>query len=90
MALESIYLLVDRMIDAYARAVALTGVEPPKVAPSNGLRISTGRDPAEWMEDLTALYTFRHKGSLAGLKELIATVLSRPVPAEPTMMATRP
>jgi hypothetical protein len=58
----------ERVIDAYARAVAL----------------STKPEQQEYkkkvLEDLTALYKQFHQNSDAGLNELIASVLSKPLP----------
>ncbi|HVS80173.1 MAG TPA: hypothetical protein VHE60_00395 [Pyrinomonadaceae bacterium] len=88
LALENIYQLLDRMIDAYARAGALAG-GPRKTARRYGPQTRTG-SPTEWMEDLTDWYKFRHKGSDAGLKKLIATILTQPLPAEPTQITSLP
>ncbi len=75
LALENINQVVDRMIDAYARAVALAGNDPKKT---------------EWMESLTTWYKFRHNQSDAGLNEMIASVMSKPLPPEPTPITTLP
>jgi hypothetical protein len=60
--------IAERMIDSYARAVAL----------------STKPEQQEYKKkvllDLTALYKQFHNDSDAGLNELIATVLSKPLP----------
>ena len=66
--LERIKHLADRAIDAYARAVALSNKPEQQQARSKIL------------EQLTALYKNFHNGSDAGLNELIATVLSKPLP----------
>jgi tetratricopeptide (TPR) repeat protein len=68
-ALESINKVVDKIIDAYARAVALAGNNP---------QYQAGK--AEWMKQLTTLYKFRHENSDAGLNEFIAGVLAKPLP----------
>jgi hypothetical protein len=60
--------LVERAIDAYARAVAL----------STGPQQQDAR--SKILAQLTSLYTNFHGGSDAGLNELIATVLSKPLP----------
>ncbi|HEX8176872.1 MAG TPA: hypothetical protein VF543_17410 [Pyrinomonadaceae bacterium] len=60
--------VVDRMIDAYARAIALA--TDPKYATLK----------ADVMKDLTAFYKFRHENTDAGLNELIAGILSKPLP----------
>jgi hypothetical protein len=66
--LQRVMQLAERAIDAYARAVALTGSPQQQEART---RI---------MEQLTALYKNFHNNSDAGLDELIATVLSKPLP----------
>lgn len=60
--------LVERTIDAYARAVALSTKPEQKEA----------RDKI--LSQLTALYKNFHNNSDAGLNDLIATVLTRPIP----------
>ncbi len=79
LALENLNQVIDRMIDAYARAVALSGTDAA----------SQGRKKA-WMDTLTTWYKFRHKDSDAGLNELIASVMSKPLPPEPTPITTLP
>lgn len=68
-ALDNINKVIDRIIDAYARAVSLAGNEP---------QYQTAR--AGWTKQLTTLYKFRHGDSDAGLNEFIAGVLSKPLP----------
>src|SRR5205807_9035256 len=68
-ALENVNRVVDKIIDAYARAVALAGSDPQHQ-----------NAKAQWMSRLTELYKFRHAGSDIGLNELIARVLSQPLP----------
>jgi hypothetical protein len=60
--------LVERAIDAYARAVALS-TKPEQQEAKNKI-----------LAQLTALYKNFHNGSDAGLNELISTVLSKPLP----------
>jgi hypothetical protein len=36
-----------------------------------------------WLNNLTSFYKFRHQDSDAGLTELIASVVSKPLPAKP-------
>ena len=79
LALENINQVVDRMIDAYARAVALAGNDP---------KYQTQKK--QWMEDLSTWYKFRHNQSDAGMNELIASVLSKPLPPEPTPLTSLP
>jgi murein DD-endopeptidase MepM/ murein hydrolase activator NlpD len=71
-ALEKLNIVIDRMIDAYARAVAAAGTDA-KVQQAK----------AGWMATLTNYYKFRNGGSDAGLQELIAGVLSKPLPPKP-------
>ena len=79
LALENINQVVDRMIDAYARAVALAGNDAKYTAQKK-----------QWMEDLSTWYKFRHNGVEAGMPELIASVLSKPLPPEPTPLTSLP
>jgi hypothetical protein len=72
LALGKINRLVDRMIDAYARAIALAG---------NDVKFATAK--AGWNEGLRSFYKFRNNGSDAGLTELIANILSKPLPSSP-------
>jgi len=67
-ALDGIYRVVDRIIDAYARAIALAGTNP---------QYQTSK--AEWMKQLTTFYKFRHENSDAGLNQFIAGVLATPM-----------
>ncbi len=68
-ALDNINKVVDKIIDAYARAVALAGTNPQYQAPK-----------AEWTKQLTTFYKFRHENSDAGLNEFISGVLAKPLP----------
>lgn len=77
--LANIQQVVDRMVDAYARAVALAGTDPKFQA-----------SKTEWMESLKTWYKFRHNDSDAGLNEMIAGVMSKPLPPEPTPLTTLP
>lgn len=77
--LENINQVVDRMVDAYARAVAVAGSDPKYAAKKK-----------EWMDDLSTWYKFRHGGQETGLPEFIASVLSKPLPPEPTPVTTLP
>jgi len=79
LALANINQVVDRMIDAYARAVALAGTDAKYQA-----------SKAVWLEGLTTWYKYRHNQSDAGLTEMIAAVLSKPLPPEPTPITTLP
>jgi hypothetical protein len=71
-ALEKLNVVIDRMIDAYARAVAAAGNDP-----------ANAQNKAQWMTTLTNYYKFRNNGADTGLNELIASVLAKPLPAKP-------
>lgn len=71
-ALEKLNVVIDRIIDAYARAVAAAGTDPKNQQAKAG-----------WMTTLTNFYKFRHTDSDAGLNELIASALSKPLPPKP-------
>jgi hypothetical protein len=73
LALANINQLVDRMIDGYARAVALAGNVP-----------QFAKLKAVWLESLTTWYKYRHNGSDAGMNEFVASIVSKPLPPEPT------
>ena len=68
-AIEMLNKVMDRIVDAYARAVALAGNDPQHQA-----------SKAEWTKRLTDLYKFRHESSDAGLSQFIAGVLATPFP----------
>lgn len=68
-AFKTLEVTIDRVIDAYARAVALT------YGRSEHARVSK-----DSMDALVDLYKKRNNDSDAGLKELIAGVLSKPIP----------
>ena len=75
--LERIQKLGLQAIDAYARAVALT--DPARASNPNKAQFSP-EARNKILEQLTALYKSFHNNSDAGLSELIATVLSKPLP----------
>ena len=75
--LERIHKLGLQAIDAYARAVALT--DPAKAQGSNQAQFSPAAR-GKILEQLTALYKSFNNNSDAGLNELIASVLSKPLP----------
>ena len=68
-ALDNVNRVVDKMIDAYARAVALAQKDPQQAAAM-----------ASWQARLASFYKFRHDGSDVGLNELVAGVLATPLP----------
>jgi tetratricopeptide (TPR) repeat protein len=71
-ALEKLNAVMDRIIDAYARAIAASGNDP-----------KNEQSRKEWMGQLTNYYKFRHEGSDAGINEFIAAALQRPLPPRP-------
>jgi len=79
LALENVNQVIDRMIDAYARAVALAGNEA-----------ATQASKKAWMDALTTWYKYRHNQSDVGLTDLIASVMTRPLPPPPTPLTTLP
>lgn len=79
LALANINQLVDRMIDAYARAIALAGSDA-----------NFATQKPQWIDSLRQFYKYRNNGSDAGLNELIATVLSKPLPPFPTPLTSLP
>jgi hypothetical protein len=79
LALANVQQVIDRMIDAYARAVALAGTDPNLKAKK-----------AEWLDSATTWYKYRHNGADTGLTDLIASVMSKPLPPEPTPLTTLP
>ena len=68
-ALENVNKVLDKIIDAYARAVALAGSDPQHQSAKT-----------QWTARLTEFYKFRHENSDAGLTEFIAGVLAKPLP----------
>src|SRR6185369_4601526 len=77
--LANINQLVDRMIDAYARAVALAAADAKFATAKTG-----------WNESLTNWYKFRNGDKTDGLDQLVAGVLSKPLPPEPTPLTSLP
>jgi len=71
-ALEKVNVLIDRIVDAYARAIALAGSDP-----------SMAQSKKDWTVPLTNYYKFRHDGTETGLPEYIASILSKPLPPKP-------
>jgi len=79
LALANINQVVDRMVDAYARAVAAAGNDP---------KFQSSKP--EWVEGLTTWYKYRHDKSDAGMNEMVASILTKPLPPEPTPLITLP
>jgi tetratricopeptide (TPR) repeat protein len=71
-ALEKLNVVMDRIIDAYARAIAAAGTDP---------KLEQSRK--EWMTQLSNYYKFRHDGSDVGINEFIAAALQKPLPPKP-------
>ncbi len=71
-ALEKLNVVMDRIIDAYARAIAAAGTDA-----------KTEQSRKEWLAQLTNYYKFRHEGSDAGITEFIAAALQKPLPPKP-------
>jgi hypothetical protein len=78
LAAENINQLVDRIIDALARAVAVSGADA-----------AAQQSKTLWLGRLTELYKYRHKSD-AGLTEMIASVMTKPLPPVPTPITTLP
>jgi tetratricopeptide (TPR) repeat protein len=71
-ALEKLNAVIDRIIDAYARAIAAAGTDP-----------KTEQGRKDWLAALSNYYKFRHDGSDAGINEFIAASLQKPLPPKP-------
>lgn len=71
-ALEKLGVVMDRIIDAYARAIATAGTDA-----------KTQQSRTEWLAQMTTYYKFRHNNSDAGITEFIAGVLQKPLPPKP-------
>lgn len=79
LALANINQIVERMIDGYARAIALAGNDP-----------QFAQQKTVWMESLTTWYKYLHGGSDVGMTEYIAGVTAKPLPPEPTPLTSLP
>ena len=71
-ALEKIGVVMDRIVDAYARAIAAAGTDP-----------KTEQSRKEWLTAMSTYYKFRHGGTDTGMTEYITTVLQKPLPPKP-------
>ena len=71
-ALEKLNVLIDRIIDAYARAIATAGTDP-----------KTEQSRKEWQKQLENYFKFRNNGSDAGLMEFINSAPKKPLPPKP-------
>lgn len=79
-ALAQLNQVIDRVIDAYARAIAYANT-------SNDQRYQQRK--VEWTEQLTGFYKFRNNDSTTGLDQLIASATTKPLPS-PTIPAAAP
>ena len=77
--LANINQLIDRMIDGYARAVAAAGTDASFTQPK-----------AVWNESLTTWYKYRNNNQTTGLDQMVAGILSKPLPPEPTPLTSLP
>ena len=71
-ALEKLGVVMDRIVDSYARAIAAAGTDP-----------KTQQSRTEWLTQMSTYYKFRHNNTDAGLTEFINTALQRPLPPKP-------
>jgi hypothetical protein len=78
LALANINQIVDRMIDAYARAVA-SATDPKFAEPKKA-----------WSTSLSDWYKYRHNQSETGMSEMVTSILSKPLPPEPTPLTSLP
>jgi hypothetical protein len=80
LALANIHQVVDRMIDGYARAVALAGSDA---------KLATQK--TAWNDSLKQWFKFRNPNEPeTGVDALIAGILSKPLPPEPTPLTSLP
>lgn len=68
-ALNNLNQVIDRVMDAYARAISLAGSDP---------KLKDYK--ANWTEALTGLYKFRNNDTTTGLDAYIASVAAKPLP----------
>ncbi|OLE51999.1 MAG: hypothetical protein AUG51_20045 [Acidobacteria bacterium 13_1_20CM_3_53_8] len=71
--------VINRVIDAYARAINLAG-NNPKYAQQK---------PA-WLQTLTGYYKYAHNDSDAGLNDMISSIQSKPLPPAYTPLTSLP
>jgi len=71
-ALEKLNTVMDRIVDAYARAIAAAGTDP-----------KTEQSRKEWTAAMANYYKFRHDGSDVGMTEFINAALQKPLPPKP-------
>lgn len=68
-ALNNLNQVMDRVMDAYARAIRLAG---------NDAKFAKAK--VEWMQQLTDFYKFRNNNTTTGLDAFIASTASKPLP----------
>jgi tetratricopeptide (TPR) repeat protein len=71
-ALEKLGVLMDRIIDAYARAINVAGTDP-----------KTEQSRKDWLAQLTNYYKFRNNGVDTGLQQFITNAMQKPLPPKP-------
>lgn len=71
-ALEKLGVVMDRITDAYARAIASAGADA-----------KTEQTRKDWQAQMLTYYKFRNNDSEAGLPEFIAGSLQKPLPPKP-------
>jgi tetratricopeptide (TPR) repeat protein len=71
-ALDKLNVVMDRIIDAYARAINVAGTDP-----------KTEQSRKEWLAQMSTYYKFRHNNSDAGMTDLIASAMQKPLPPKP-------
>lgn len=71
-ALEKLNVVMDRIVDAYARAIASAGTDP-----------KSEQSRKEWLAQMTNYYKFRNNGSDAGMTEFINGITQKPLPPKP-------
>ncbi len=79
LALANINQIVDRMIDGYARAVALAGTDA-----------AYATQKTVWNDSLMQWYKYRNNNTDTGLTEMVAGILAKPLPPEPTPLTSLP
>ena len=79
LALANINQLVERMVDGYARAVALAGNDA-----------NFAKQKPVWQESLSTWYKYLHNNTETGMDQLVATVVNTPLPPEPTPLTSLP
>jgi hypothetical protein len=77
--LANINQLIDRMIDAYARAVSVAGTDPKFAQAKTG-----------WNDSLTTWYKYRNGDKIDGMDQLVAGIMTKPLPPEPTPLTSLP